>query len=1207
MKTSSTPDLRQSRTRGAALLMVLLFLAGTTIVAVSLLTVSREKVRHAASSSLVERGSLAVRAGFEEAKTLLLRAAASDDYLVSCFLTNPDDANDPDIAKRSRYAYISRLKRGGALVHFPLFAGGKLQETIVSGDIHEMAPKPALDRAALFDASFPEEAEAIQGPGLSHYRMTGHSHFELVRERDIVQTRWVNLPGSDRDAVAVRYTYWIEDLQGYPNVDVVGIPSPTASGCLAQTWGGYGYHDPRLERSYLPYPGCPHGFVIEFPRTLSSGGATQSLVGIPVPGLSPRELHLMPRALPGLSPQDHPLWRAAHLRLNPWCLLSGGSGPILSGFPKTDGDRKQFAQGLEDRFAMGLHPYRERPLIPFGHGYNGKIEGMPRVSLNRIVHEAKAAHATKRIRQINEITEVIEENLPQFAQRKGAFPEDYLRTLAASMIDYADEDSYPTVSAAQPPFGADAASAFRGMDSMPVVNECFLRLMIQSISGAHPDYTISFRLTPCVELWNPSNQEITGARLGLRLVFLKRLGVWISDFPPLSQKKPPPFVIDGPVLPSSIGAGIGELTPEQIGQGYPVMPKSGAISLKPNEHRVVEFEDYSLKTSVTIRSPDITRLSINTVKINSPDGQMAEFHYQIFQDLGGAEAPFWVKIDQSGRPSPFDRYLHPVDNKDEEFQLDDFNYGFGVNRFCPPVIGFGRDYSFKGGGGTNLVPGDYMISCNAPGLLTEDASQYSNWGDSRMAYYVGGGHIEPFQYVDWGSPGFRNVRHEVKSQGRYPDEARFWDWPDRGFPCSSPPLVLYDKKPLLPNEPGILQKVVESDGSKPETECSTCPAHYAPMAPTRISNKGRYYSVAEFGNIFDPVMWKSLVTSTAFNASSSWETKDREVMNIGPGSTPDQRYGGGNTLRIGRPEHPLFDVPGLRACHLVDLFHAGVPGTPAEFTGGAGDYKKFDPLEHHPPRTAPSAAEANDTRLPFLDAYPVEEHRSPSGEFQRASHDHAESPFRWVNGQINLNSAPTLFEVEMFLNGAFSTASVTWTNKGTDARSQAAPGDFRPIAANETALQIANTLNQDPGARDGNNRPKKTTADVARILYERRPFVSPSDLAYEVARAIGPDATSGDALPHQHSDAMAEEIFARILNCSTLSSRHFRIHVHGEVLSRERKGPNGVLLAEGGRVTARASRVYDVYVRAHRVMDPKALDYGKIVSTQLEVLQVRDL
>jgi hypothetical protein len=41
-------------------------------------------------------------------------------------------------------------------------------------------------------------------------------------------------------------------------------------------------------------------------------------------------------------------------------------------------------------------------------------------------------------------------------------------------------------------------------------------------------------------------------------------------------------------------------------------------------------------------------------------------------------------------------------------------------------------------------------------------------------------------------------------------------------------------------------------------------------------------------------------------------------------------FGGGNTLRIGRPEHPRFDLPatpGMEAYRLLDLFHAGAPST----------------------------------------------------------------------------------------------------------------------------------------------------------------------------------------------------------------------------------------------------------------------------------------
>jgi hypothetical protein len=81
----------------------------------------------------------------------------------------------------------------------------------------------------------------------------------------------------------------------------------------------------------------------------------------------------------------------------------------------------------------------------------------------------------------------------------------------------------------------------------------------------------------------------------------------------------------------------------------------------------------------------------------------------------------------------------------------------------------------------------------------------------------------------------------------------------------------------------------------------------------RLNNTGAWTNVLELGNIFDPMAW-NVVTNTphivpthtaAGNGSSS-------VTN-----------GGGNTLRIGRVEHPRFTNDGLRASQLLDIFAVG--------------------------------------------------------------------------------------------------------------------------------------------------------------------------------------------------------------------------------------------------------------------------------------------
>jgi hypothetical protein len=73
-------------------------------------------------------------------------------------------------------------------------------------------------------------------------------------------------------------------------------------------------------------------------------------------------------------------------------------------------------------------------------------------------------------------------------------------------------------------------------------------------------------------------------------------------------------------------------------------------------------------------------------------------------------------------------------------------------------------------------------------------------------------------------------------------------------------------------------------------------------------------NIVELGNIYDPILWRRV-----------------EDGNITANSIADPRFGGGNTLRIGRPEHPLFawtnmgggaQMPNMQqsAAALLDLF-----------------------------------------------------------------------------------------------------------------------------------------------------------------------------------------------------------------------------------------------------------------------------------------------
>lgn len=136
--------------------------------------------------------------------------------------------------------------------------------------------------------------------------------------------------------------------------------------------------------------------------------------------------------------------------------------------------------------AAAIPPPTSAPkLIPHGFGYPDA--GTPAPDLNEYVESA----------DVEGIASHIERQLPDFVTRKGGFPEteDYLKTLAASFIDYADSDDNATV-----------GTGYRGIDSYPFVNELFDRY--EWVAG--PPGQVAIQVETFVELWNPSQQTASG-------------------------------------------------------------------------------------------------------------------------------------------------------------------------------------------------------------------------------------------------------------------------------------------------------------------------------------------------------------------------------------------------------------------------------------------------------------------------------------------------------------------------------------------------------------------------------------------------------------------------------------------------------------------------------------------------------------------------
>ena len=160
-------------------------------------------------------------------------------------------------------------------------------------------------------------------------------------------------------------------------------------------------------------------------------------------------------------------------------------------------------------------------LIPKGFGYEDA--GQLAFDLNELVSD----------RDVDGIADIINRNLPDFEDRKGGFPDsqDYVKTLAASIIDYADTDSDTTT-------GGDitAGDFYRGVDSYPFVTELADRYTVVDPTNSTPTVSVE----SYVELWNPSQRTITGT-----VGFTHKNAVRAAR----STNSPPFYDFDSPTFP----------------------------------------------------------------------------------------------------------------------------------------------------------------------------------------------------------------------------------------------------------------------------------------------------------------------------------------------------------------------------------------------------------------------------------------------------------------------------------------------------------------------------------------------------------------------------------------------------------------------------------------------------------------------------------
>jgi hypothetical protein len=192
-------------------------------------------------------------------------------------------------------------------------------------------------------------------------------------------------------------------------------------------------------------------------------------------------------------------------------------------------------------------------------------------------------------------------------------------------------------------------------------------------------------------------------------------------------------------------------------------------------------------------------------------------------------------------------------------------------------------------------------------------------GDPRMLLYftnnVGTGYLSACDYdqnVEW-ELGYAQTRKDAFNGSPYSGIPGNWiDGPDSAttVPIGKP----------YPNS------------QAPST--GTFPSKSIASAQLSTNLNGQYTNILELGNIFDPIQW----VSTTVASPKEWVNCD---IAAGTTWTANSMYGGGQTLRIGRPEHSRFaftnlgstptsqPIPntGQSAAALLDLFCISNPSS----------------------------------------------------------------------------------------------------------------------------------------------------------------------------------------------------------------------------------------------------------------------------------------
>jgi type II secretory pathway pseudopilin PulG len=777
----------QKTDAGFTLPAILVVVSALLILAVGILLVVG--VERNTSRSFVDRekAELAARAALEEVKGIFQNEAANDDYLiVQSHLETPIT---PDFQSPA-HLFLARGKVDSGTLgyrYIPLFS----------------------------TSSTPSETPNLLSPAVEPLiggNKNQYQDFTTLPYNDKVRMTWIPIR-DQKNRVIARYAYWIEDLQSRIDPTLTGNQKGPSNSHL---FNQYPFPAPGVN----PHPATPNEPPLgQVGLYAVDGTATDE---------KPGEL-------------ETTLIRNRKLLISPSSLLvAAGFAPPMTRLNAATSQGKigQLAdmksRAVEENLTAGIQPYMEQPVIPFLEGIASTEFGKPKINLNKIL-------ATGSDAAVDEIAAIVNKALPKFRDRNPAFPatsEDYIKTLAANVIDYADSDSDSTAK----------LGSHRGIDAFPLMSEFLMSFKWVGIRIEGGRKFVLIQVTTYAELWNMTDKEIKQTDGEIQVSYETKYRFTIPPLPELSLGELSNAVAVPPLTESD---------------GYRWF-NPFRVNLKSNEYKVIKCGSVNYKIDACPAGKTIA----------SPITMVGE------QD-GLSKAGFRIKWNG---------------------KMIDRSPG-GVNRISASLY-FPKT--------TNVFHSQQKVREFVPShSYQRDGVFKENMGDARMSFYLQAC-AYPYDFPYNYSPNRRNLRFgNVYSRSTTPVYGRVMpsEWPDGGHNSeygSNNFFSTYD-----PNDEEI------SPDDARFFQPNELPIPKIGEAPVLLSNRGRYYSATELGRISDPLLWDVGLPTVP---NQPWG----DITNT---TQPSADHGGGNTLRIGRPEHPRFSPPndpGLQATRWLDLFHAGI-------------------------------------------------------------------------------------------------------------------------------------------------------------------------------------------------------------------------------------------------------------------------------------------